>query len=126
MRARNCRERTVGARDPGYQPAVIEADGEIHSHRDSAGEAGQQPNHARVPSADRHEIRQPDTAVGGFKFAVEDERVIPVAALDTRDLSRRSDPPAAVSRFSEERGKTGGRIKPRNAQPVDRSVAADQ
>ena len=65
--------------------------------------------------------------VVGLELGLEDQRAVAVAARDVRrHRAGRREQPAAVLGVAEQRGEAGAGVEPRQAQPVDRPVAADQ
>ena len=123
---REQRRAVLALLDPGNIGAEAEADHQLHPHPDPAANAAHQPHHVGGVAARRHEIDQVDRAVSGLEPRLQDQRIVPIAARGARDLPRRRDQPAAVLLGAEQRGKAGIGIEGRPAQPVDRSVAADQ
>ncbi len=117
----------VCAAHPGHDPPVVEAQPQLHAHRDGAVEALDDAYDVGRPVRRRHEVDDADRPVGG---------------LDSRSRGRASrrgsgggractDPSGAIrqrplSSLAEEGGEAGGRVEARQAQPVDGSVAADE
>ena len=115
-----------GSPDPGNVDAEIKADHELHVQLHFAQDAPHQPHHVGGLAARGHEIDQCDDAVFGFKPRLQDQRVVPVAAGGAFDLVRGRDQPAAVPVRAQQSRETGIGIKGGPAQPVDRSITADQ
>ena len=112
--------------DPGNIGAEAEADHQLHVHPDPAANAAHQPHHVGGLAARRHEIDQVNRAVSGLEPGLQDQGVIPIAARGAGDFAGRCDQPAPVLLGAEKCCKAGVGIEGRPAQPVDRSVAADQ
>ena len=68
----------------------------------------------------------PRDAVGGLEVGLEHQRMRPVPPRGADHLAGRGDPPGAVVLGPEQRREARGRVEPRQAEPVDRSVLADQ
>ena len=77
-------------------------------------------------SGPRSEIDDRGASCLGLKFGLEDKGSGTVASFHAARRNGRSDRPSAVVRRPEQRGEARGRIEPRPAQRVDRSVGADQ
>ena len=74
----------------------------------------------------RHKVDDGDYSIGSLELSLKHQRVVAVAAADGNDLVSRSEEPAAVVARAEQGGEDRPRIEPRQAEPVDRSVLADQ
>ncbi len=112
--------------DPRNDRAVVEADREIHLHRDPAVDPLDESKHARWPVAELHAVREPNDPVRGLEGGRHDEVAVAVGTVRPMDPPGRSDLPASVVRGPEQRCEARSRVEPRNAQPVDRSVATDE
>ena len=77
-------------------------------------------------AARRHEVDDADDAVVGRPRRLEDERVVAVAPLRSPRRVVGREQPAAVLGRAEERGEAGAGVEAREAEPVDRAVAADE
>ena len=75
---------------------------------------------------DGHEVDDPDGAGRRLEFRFEHHRRAGVLPPAGDDLALRGDEPAPMFRTAQERGKAGARIEPRQTQPVDRPVPADE
>jgi hypothetical protein len=74
----------------------------------------------------RHEVDDRGDTGLGLEFGFEDESAGAIPPPDReRRRPGRNQPPAVFGR-AEKSGKAGRRIEARPAQPIDRSVAADQ
>ena len=111
---------------PGHDAAEVEAQDELHAHRDAALQAARDADDVGRLVADRHRVDDLQHAPGGVEVGLEHERAVAVAALRARHLGGGREQPAAVGLVAEQRGEAGGRVEPREAQPVDRAVAAHQ
>src|SRR5204863_3896882 len=92
----------------------------------AAADALDHPEHVRMALARRHAVDDLDDAVLGLELRLEDERRVAIAAPRPPHPAAWRDEPAPVLRRAEERGEAGSRVEARDAQPVDRAVAADQ
>src|SRR5438105_2259771 len=79
-----------------------------------------------MAGAKRHEIDEPCGTIAGFKPCFEDQGFAPVAPCYTGRFIARGDFPAAVLFRAKQGRKTGLRIEPRPAEPVDRAVTPDE
>lgn len=111
---------------PRRHAAVVEADPQLAPHVDPSGDPVDDPDDPRGALARRHEVGDPDGAGDGFPDRLQDEGVATVTPAAARKTAGRGEPPAAVPRVPEEGGEAGGRVEPRGAPPVDRSVPADE
>ncbi len=114
------------AGDPGNDRAEAEAQHELEMHRDAAAFADHQAHQGRVLVALRHEVDERDHALVGLEAGLENKGVGLVAPGDARPGVARGDQPASVLRGPEQRRKAGLGVESRPAQPVDRTVLADQ
>ena len=119
-------QRVVEASHPGHYAAVVEADGELHAHRNAAAHPLHHAHHVRRNGARGHEVHQPHRSLVRLELRVEHERPLAVGARAAPDLALRRDQPASVALASQERGEAGRGVEARHAQPVDRAVAADE
>src|SRR5205085_8445125 len=65
-------------------------------------------------------------AVVRLEVSLEDERPGPIAARARADFAGRCNEPPPVDLVPEERREARGRVEPRQAQPVDGTVAANE
>ena len=112
--------------EPRDGEAVVEAEPQLRAHRDDAADPLDEPHHAGLAAARRHELGDPDQAVVDRVIRLEDQRVLPVAPARAGRRGRRRQQPAAVLVVAEEGREAGARVEPRQAQPVDRAVPADE
>ncbi len=73
-----------------------------------------------------HEVDQRDAAFLRIEDGFQDHRARTVVSSGPNRRLAGSDSPAPVVWRSDQRGKAGGAVEARPAQPVDRTVAADQ
>ena len=111
---------------PGHDRPVVEADDELHRHLDAPAHALDDADEVGLRLAGRHEVDEAHGAVVGLEFRLEDERVAAVLSSCRAELARGLDRPVAVLRVAEERGEQRSRVEARQAEPVDRAVAADE
>jgi len=116
----------VDARQPRHRLPVSEAQDEFAVQIDLAVLAGDHAHEMRVTVARRHEVGEHRAAGVGLEAGLEDERVRAITPRDPGVGVVGADQPATVIRRAEERREAGIRIETRPAQPVDRSVTADQ
>jgi hypothetical protein len=112
----------VEARDPRDNRPIAEAQHQFGRHGDLTALANHQPDNARMPAAQRHEIDQQGGAGGRLKASLQDQAVAAIASRHFRLVARR-DLPAPVFAATYERGETGVGIKARPAQPINRAIA---
>ena len=113
---------------------VLGARCELHDEVDRARDAGDGAEQlarrveAEVVTAlslgERERVEQPDRAALGRERRLQDERIRQVTAL-AGELAGGTDRPVAGVGV-EEAGEDGRPVEPRQAEPVDRAVAADQ
>src|SRR5205823_9147848 len=111
---------------PGNDLSIIEADDQLHLHRNFASQSFNYANDVRILAARRHEIDQAHGAALCFDFRLEDKRVTTVTATRFYNLSLREEPPVSVSRITQKRGKARRRVKPRETKPVNASIPTHQ
>src|SRR5215217_3934589 len=96
----------------------------IRTHRNATSQPLHDPHHARRPlSSARHEINQPDRALGGFEVGLKHQRSGPGAPRVGPNLTGRRDEPAPVPIIPEQRREARGGIEAGEAEPVDRAVS---
>jgi hypothetical protein len=115
---------SAGAADPRHQRAVVEADDQLHAHRDAPLTAFDDADH--LGHAWRHAVHHGGDACLRLELGLEHERVAAVRTSHAPDLARRGQTPATVVGGTQQRGEAGGRVETGQAEPVDRAVAADQ
>src|SRR5262249_9272763 len=77
-------------------------------------------------AAQRHKIEQSGFALGADDLRLDDQRVASVAPRPASFFVPGRDPPMAIVPITQQRREHRGRIKTRPAQPVDRTVAANE
>jgi hypothetical protein len=113
--------------DPRLDRRVVGPDAQVHPHRHPSAQPLDDAHQARRPAGSpRHEVDQADGAVGGLELGLEHQRPRAVAAAGLAHLARGCHAPVSVPLVAEQRGEARGRIEARQAEPVDRSVPADQ
>jgi hypothetical protein len=116
---------TLGAAHEGDDVAVVEAQGQLHAHGYTTTAPFDDAEQVDPLPAQRHEVDDPDLAVFGLEVGLEDERVVPVRR-PTR-ARRPGERSASIrGRSSPSSGEDRRRVEPGQAEPVDRSVLADQ
>ena len=95
-------------------------------HRDPTAAPFDEPDHLQMPVAGRHAVDDRDLAIVGRVHGFENERAVPIATLDPPRRALGSEQPAPMTRVSEDRREARARIEPRERQPVDRSITADE
>ena len=105
---------------------IIEADNQLHLHRDIAAHTFDDADHVWVLAAGRHEIDQTNGAALCFNFSFENECFSTVASTRRYNLFLRKKPPVPIFCVAEQRRETRRRIKSRKAEPIDAAVAAHQ
>src|SRR5207248_4364970 len=111
---------------PGNDLSIIEADDQLHLHRNFASQSFNDANDVRVLAARRHEIDQAHGATLCFDFRFQDKRVSTVPATRFYDVFLREKPPVSVSRIAQKRGKARRRVKPRKTKPINTAVATHE
>ena len=112
--------------DPRNDGAVREAKNELDVHRHFAAHAHHHAHQLGLRADRRHEVDDRDRAALGDEGRLEDHAVAAVAALDAGDIAGGRDPPPPMLGIAKEGGEAGAGIEARPAEPVDRSVAADE
>ena len=123
------REQRARSAHPRHHRAVIEAHHQIHAHLHPAPDAFHHAHHPGMGLPQRHAVDQAHRPAGGLELGLEDERVVTVTATDPADWASRrrwADAPEAVPGVAQQLGEAGRRVKARQAQPVHRTVPADQ
>ncbi len=105
----------TGLRNPRDLVAVLEPDTDLAHHLDTAPEPFDSAVDARAVMARWHEVRDPDGAGGSVPFLVEHERVLPVRPPGGKSTAPGCEQPAPIVRGTEEGGKAGRRVEPRDA-----------
>ncbi len=124
--ARDGREHAVEPANPGHGLAVVEADDELHAHRNAAAQALDDPDDMRRLVSDRQEVRDAGGAFGGFPLGLEDQRFVAIPAPRRPLGALRREEPAPVAGVAEQPREARAGVEPRQAQPVDRAVQPDQ
>ena len=113
--------------DPRHDRPVVRAQRELHPHRNPAPQALDDPHQTRrALTSPRHEVDHADGAVRGLELGLEHERPGPVATRGRAHLAGRREQPAPMPLVPQQGREARRGVKARQAQPVDRSVAADQ
>jgi hypothetical protein len=73
-----------------------------------------------------HAVDDPNCATARLELGFENQCRRPIAARSGHDVLRRRDVPSTVRLGPEQLRETRGGIESRQAQPVDRTVEADQ
>ena len=116
----------IDAPHPRNRPAVVEADHELRTHRDTAVQPFDDPHDVGRRPARRHEVDRAHRAFGGRVDGLEDECVVAVAPCGPLDVRLWREEPAPVVRVAHQRREARARVEAREAAPVDRARAADQ
>ncbi len=116
----------VGAPHPGHDPAVVEAQPQLPGHLHRAAQTLHDPDQSRVAVALRHEVDHPNGPGGGLPVTLQHQRAVQVAAPRALPGPGGREPPAAVPLVAEQCGEATGGVETGQAEPVDRSVPADQ
>lgn len=111
---------------PRHHLAVAEPHHQLDAHRHGTGAPLDQADQIQLVPAQRHAVDDGDLAVGACEDRLEHQRVASVGATHTDRSSRRSDQPPSVVDVSEQACETGIRVEPRERQPIDRPVPANQ
>lgn len=112
---------------PRHDPAVVEADDQLHPHFYFALHTLYQTDHVGRVLPGRHAIDHSHHARAGRKLGFEDQAIAAVATFRARRLVPRGcDQPATVARLPEQRSEARARVESRHTKPIDRSVPADQ
>jgi hypothetical protein len=125
--ARGGQKPVVGAADPRNPGPVGRPEHEIHAHRHASASPLDHADEIRHPRARRHAVHDGDDAGLGLELRLEDERVGTIAPpAAPAQIGRRRQEPAAVVGRPQQRGEARRRVEPRNTEPVDGAVAADE
>jgi hypothetical protein len=81
---------------------VIEADDQLHLHRNFSAQAFDDAHDVRILTARRHEIDQAHRAIFRFQFCFQDERFAAVTAPHSCYFFIRKEPPVAIFFISEQ------------------------
>src|SRR5690242_7242275 len=111
--------------DPRYDRAVLTADHQIHSQLDTTALAPDQPNEIGAAVAPAHAVDHGDSAIRSFEPGLQDQCALAITAGNL-GLALRRDLPAPILRVPQQSSKAGCRIKTRQGEPVDRTVATYQ
>ena len=123
---RHGRDAVARAAHPRHDGAVVEPDDQLGSHRDLAADALDQTNDVGIEATGRHAVGEPHDPGVGFELGLEHERPVAIPAPCLPHGVARGDEPAAMLGRSEQCSEARARVEPREAEPVDRPVAADQ
>ena len=113
----------LAAPDPRDDPAVVEAQDELHAHGHASLEAADDAHDVGRLVADRHEVDDLQHAAGGVEVRLEHERAVAVAPLRARDLARRARAASgrASRRRAARRSRPGSRSAGRQSQSIEPS-----
>ena len=111
--------------DPRARSPVVEPRDAHGSHRHRPLEPSDEADEPGVPLAYRHAVDDADRAVGGLEVGLEHERAGSVPTRGRRHLARRCDRPRSVLIGAQQAGEAGRGVEPGEAEPIDRSVPAD-
>ena len=114
------------APDPRHFPAVVEPRPQHRPHRHLAVQAHRDPDHVRRARPGRHEVDDPHRALRADPVRLEHQGAPGVPAPGAPAARRRGQRPPSRRIAAEERGERGGRVEPRQAQPVNRPGGAHQ
>ena len=106
-------DRAAPRPEPRDGEAVVEAEPQLRAHRDDAADPLDQPDHAGLAAARRHELGDADQAVVDRVIRLEDQRVLPVAPARASRRCRAA--PAATGRARRCRGGPRSRRPSRTA-----------
>ena len=112
--------------DPRHNVAVVEPERQFAAHPHGAADTDHDPHDIRHLVAGRHEVNDPDLALGQIPLGFKDQRALPVAAARAFPAARRRQEPPAGRGGIEEGAEAGRRVEARQAQPVDGTFGADQ
>ena len=124
---RPCRDhqKFFHAANPRHDGAVVEAHDQFHPHRHRAAHALDDAHHIPTIIVNGHEIDHANPAARGLKLRFQDQRIVHVLAAHAFDVCLRREQPATLFGASQQRGKAGGGVKPRETQPIHRAIAGD-
>ena len=108
--------------DPGDDGAVVEADDQLHAHRNATGDAFHHPGHVGPLGADGHAVHDADHPLVGVELGLQHQAVAPVAPPDLPNGNGGGEQPSAVLGRSEQGGEAGAGVEPGHAEPVDAPV----
>ena len=112
--------------DPRDGVGVVEADADDLLHAHGAPDSPHPPHDIRAPIAVRHQVDDLDLAGLGLPAGHQHERVGLVGARGAALRADRGQPPVALLLVAEQGAERRRRIEPRQAQPVDAAVGADE
>ena len=117
-----------GARsvDPRSGLPVVESRYASRGHRHRATQPLHDADQARVLLPGRHAVDDANSAVGGLELRLEHQRPGPIRPGRSDDSLARGDDPRSVLISAEQAGEACGGVESRQAQPVDRAVAAHE
>ena len=126
LRAGNRADRAViEPVDPWHGRPVVEAHHQLSLKIHAPRSADHDP-HKIGTVARRHEIDHRCGSGLGLEFGFEDQRAGTIAPCGTERWILRGNKPTPIVGFPEQGGKARSRIETGPAQPIDRTVAADQ
>ncbi len=113
------------ALNPRPRLSVVEAWAHGHLHGDPATVTFHDSDESGVVGTDRHEVDQAYRSVGRLHVGLEQQGLTAVSARRPQHLTLRSDRPEPVIVGAEQAGEAGVGVEPRQAEPVDASIASD-
>ena len=126
VRTANRAERAVLFPHPRHDRSVVEADHQLHLHPDLAVDAFDDPDQIGLALTGRHAVDHSNGARVRGEVRFEHERMIAIPPRARPRFLDRSDQPSTVRTIAEQSGEARRRIESRQAQPVDRSIEADE
>ena len=126
VRTGDGREHALEVAHPGDDVAVAEPQPQLAAHGDLSRDALDDADDVGGLVTFRHEVDDPDGPVRPGPLRLEHHRVAAVATARAGAAGLRRQPPVAVVLGAEQGREHCFRVEPREAQPVDRPVAADQ
>src|SRR5688500_13114035 len=124
--SRNRLQMAVQPSHPRHDRAVIESEDKLHLHRYLASDPLHDPNQVWLAMTRRHEVNDPRCPRRCFERRFEYQGVGTVASLTDDFGGRWTHGPAAVTRIAQKCLEAGAGVEPREAEPVDRSIAPDE
>ena len=114
------------ALDPWNDSPVTEPYQKLHAHGHAAGNALDNADKYRNGRAHRHEIDDVDGATVGLIACFQDKRGAAITPPDCLAIFRGRNNPSTVFSRAEQGGEASVRVKSRQAEPIDRTIPADQ
>src|SRR5690349_4129339 len=111
--------------DPRYDGAVLTADHQLHSQLDPPALAPDETGEVGACLAAAHAVDQGDGAICCFETGFQDQRALAISAGNL-GISFWRDLPSPILWSAQQSGKAGRRVKARQGEPVDRTIAPHQ